>query len=60
VLEEFLYSSGYFDEFMISFYLGITALLVEFLAAGSISLLESKIAKSAYRVFSALSARLDL
>jgi hypothetical protein len=56
VLEEFLFSSGYYSEFMINFYLGITALLVELLALGSISLLASKMAKSAYYVFSALSA----
>jgi hypothetical protein len=56
VLEEFLFSSGYYDEFLISFYLGISALLVEFLALGSISLLASRMVKSAYYVFSALSA----
>jgi len=51
VLEEFLFSSGYYGEPLIRSYLGIAAILVEFLALGSIQLVKSSKLKAVYYIF---------
>lgn len=55
VFEEFLFSSGYYGESLIRSYLGIAAILVEFLALGSIQLVKSSRLKTAYYIFSVAS-----
>jgi len=55
VFEEFLFSSGYYGESLIRSYLGLAALLVEFLALGSIQLVKSSKVRTAYYVFCAAS-----
>ncbi len=55
VLEEFLFSSGYYGEPLIRSYLGIAAILVEFLALGSIQLVKSSRLKTVYYIFCAVS-----
>jgi hypothetical protein len=52
VLEEFLFASGYYNELLIALYLGIVAVLVNLLALGSMTLVDSKTAKNSYYVFS--------
>lgn len=52
VLEEFLFSSGYYGESLIRSYLGLAAILVEFLALGSIQFVKSSKLKTAYYIFS--------
>ena len=51
VFEEFLFSSGYYGESLIRSYLGIAAILVEFLALGSIQLVKSSRVRIAYYLF---------
>ena len=51
VLEEFLFASGYYGESLIRSYLGIAALLVEFLALGSIQLVKSSKVRTVYYTF---------
>ena len=51
VLEELLFSAGYFGESLIKSYLGLAALLVEFLALGSIQLVKSSRVRTAYYAF---------
>jgi uncharacterized membrane protein YfcA len=51
VLEEFLFSSGYYGETLIRSYLGIAAILVEFLALGSIQLVKSSRVRITYYIF---------
>jgi hypothetical protein len=53
--QEFLFSAGYYSEFMIRSYLVIVAVLVESLALGSIQLIERKQIKNYYYAFSVLS-----
>jgi hypothetical protein len=52
VLEELLFSAGYYGESLIRSYLGLAAILVEFLALGSIQLVESSRIRTVYYVFS--------
>lgn len=52
VFEELLFSAGYYNEFLIATYLGIVALLVEFLALGSMQLLKGNRIKRAYYLYS--------
>jgi hypothetical protein len=52
VLEEFLFSSGYYGEALIRSYLGIAVILVEFLALGSIQFVKSSKLKTVYYIFS--------
>jgi uncharacterized membrane protein YfcA len=52
VLEEFLFSMGYYGEALIRSYLGLAAVLVEFLALGSIQLVGSARIKTTYYMFS--------
>ncbi len=56
VIEEFLFSAGYYNESLIRSYLGIVALLVEFLALGSIQLIRSQRVKNYYYAYSMISA----
>jgi hypothetical protein len=51
VYEEFLFSSGYYGESLIRSYLGLAAILVEFLALGSIQLVKSSRVRTAYYIF---------
>src|SRR5271157_4878569 len=55
VFEEFLFSSGYYGESLIRSYLGLAAILVEFLALGSIQLVKSSRIKIVYYVFAVAS-----
>ena len=55
VLEEFLFSTGYYGESLIRSYLGIAAILVEFLALGSIQLVKSSRIRIVYYVFAVAS-----
>jgi hypothetical protein len=51
VFEELLFSSGYYGDSLIKSYLGLAALLVEFLALGSIQLVKSSRVRTAYYIF---------
>jgi uncharacterized membrane protein YfcA len=51
VFEEFLFSSGYFGESLIRSYFGIAAVLVEFLALGSIQLVKTSRVRTTYYIF---------
>ena len=51
VLEEFLFSSGYYGESLIRSYLGIVAILVEFLALGLIQLVKTSRVRTTYYIF---------
>ena len=51
VFEEFLFSSGYYGESLIRSYLGIVAILVEFLAMGSIQLVKTSRVRTTYYIF---------
>jgi MFS family permease len=51
VFEEYLFSAGYYGESLIRSYLGLSALLVEFLALGSIQLVKSSRVRTVYYVF---------
>ncbi len=52
VFDEVLFSAGYYSEFLIRSYLGIVALLVEFLALGSLQLVKGDRIKKGYYLFS--------
>jgi hypothetical protein len=52
VLEEVVFSAGYYSELLAAAYLGIVALLVEFLALGSIQLVKGERIKNAYYLYS--------
>jgi hypothetical protein len=52
VLEELLFSIGYYGEALIRSYLGLAAVLVEFLALGSIQLVGASRIRTAYYIFS--------
>lgn len=56
VSEELLFSAGYYNELLIASYLGIVALLVEFLAFGSIQLLKADRVKKSYYIYSIITA----
>lgn len=52
VLEEILFASGVYSQLLIKSYLAIVAILVQFLAMGSLSLVPSKKIQNAYLVYS--------
>lgn len=52
---EIFFSAGYYNELLIRSYLGIVALLVEFLALGSLQLVKWRRVKTAYYMFSVAS-----
>ena len=56
VIEEFLFASGIYGSQLVKSYLGIVALLVQFLALGSIQLVQSHMVKRTYYLFALISS----
>ena len=54
VLEEIIFSLGYYDQFLIKSYLGVVAVLVESLALGSIQMVKSEKVRNAYYLYAVL------